>query len=67
MRWINTTLCATTLNVFRRGLCEEDGSAIGDVIFAIMARICSSLHAGYQLTACADKRFAKDSPAFSPT
>jgi hypothetical protein len=68
MRWINTTPCATTRKVFRRGLCE-DGPAIGDVIFAIIARICSSLHAdsNHHLTACSDKRSTKDLPALSPT
>lgn len=41
-RWMNITPRATDRRVFRRRLCE-DGPGIGDVILAIIARICSSL------------------------
>jgi len=47
IRWINTMPCATARSVFRRCLCD-DGPGIGDVILAIIARMCSSLHADSQ-------------------
>ena len=44
IRWINTMPCATARRLFRLCLCD-DGPGIGGAIFAIMARMCSSLHA----------------------
>jgi hypothetical protein len=41
MRWRNTTPRATVRRVIRRGLGGSPG--IGEVILAIMARMCSSL------------------------
>lgn len=52
--------CATARRVFRGRLWDDDGPGIGDVIFAIMARMCSSLQAdsqSRQLTGPLGKRF----------
>jgi len=43
IRWMNTMPCATARRLFRLCLCN-DGPGIGDVIFAITARMCSSLY-----------------------
>ena len=49
MCWINTTPWATAQKVFLCGLCKVDGPGIGDVILAIIAKICSSLYARFIL------------------